>query len=169
MTGLSQNTGKTSYCGFVIDNRELIWQHVYDSAVEYDDAMAFYKQLTSVYELSGSDNFIIGDIRDLIIDFRRYGGTWGNTSMVVQGYNLDGKIKIEGKEEKYRVTIFGLKMIPNINNALFQESDFSVYMLKNKRDAIRPTCATPDILGIYDKFFQDYFKVRSLKRSNSDW
>jgi hypothetical protein len=100
----------------------------------------------------------------------KYGKTMGSTNSLISDYAVSGKLKIERKEGRYRVTFYGIQLSPIVQNStLIQRADFGYHMLKSKRDGIRTSCAHEDVLGLYHKFFFDYFKVRTPVSGKDDW
>ncbi len=155
---------------FKLVERELIWQQVYDSAVSDKDCLSFFEQLSTTSNPRASDDYLLFDVQDLRIDYLKYGETLGSTPSVISEYAVSGKLKIEMKKDRYRVTFYGIQLTSIVHNpSLIVHSDFGYQMLKNKRDKIRRSAASQDVLGLYHKFFFDYFHVKKSIHGRDDW
>ena len=151
----------TSYKNFMIEDREVVYRLVNDTSVSVDVYVQFLETLSTVKINQVYDDYIIAEFNNLPVDFRRYGYKWGNTPILVQTYDTSGKLRIDFKNDKYRITLQGIKLVNEK-----ETEDLSFYALRNKKDSFRPAYASHDILGIYDRFFADYFKIKSV---NNNW
>lgn len=156
--------GQTSYKDFKIENGELIYQRVFDTVVNIQNAHKYYTSQPRVKNIQVFDNYITGEFEDEVLDYRKYGRNWASTPILFINYHFSGKIKVEFKEDKYRLTVFGIKSVA-INSA-GSDSDLSTDATRKNRTEIRPSWATNDLLGLFNAFFTDSFAIKGLK---SDW
>jgi hypothetical protein len=156
----------TEYEHFRIEDRQLIWQRVVDTAVSIDVAKSFYLQMPNTANLYENGNSLLVDVSNVSVDLRKYGKRWGTTPIITQSYIFSGKLRVDLKEDRYRMTFYGIELIPVNSSTMFRPTTFTAEMLKNSRESIRQAYAVPDILGIYERTFYDHFRIRNM--SNSD-
>jgi len=118
---------------FIVENGELKWQKVYETSKTIDElfiSLKTKKELSSV-EMIG--NVILGDIVGVTVDRKAAGLKSGNTA-VYTGMDVYGSLKIEFKDNRYRATIFNIRLaMPNYLEALGNRNDLeslSTYALK---------------------------------------
>jgi hypothetical protein len=156
----------TEFENFTIEQGELIYQRVFDTAIYIDNARDFYLSRPKIKNIQIYDDFILGDFENERIDTKNYGKRWGNTPILFNNYSFSGRVKVEFKADRYRLTVFGVKMI-SLNARLFTDSDLSNDALKKNRAEIRPSYAKENMLGLFGAFFMDAFSIK--KAAKSDW
>lgn len=155
----------TEYANFKVINNDVIFQAVFDSTVRAEDCLTYLQSLTSVSQAKQIDDYITAEFSNLSIDFRLLGRKWGSTPIVFTGYTVNGNIRVDFKDDRYRVTITGLELVEIRTNYTrpFYES-----ALKRNRQEIRSSWATDNLLGLYDEYFRYYFRVK-LTTLSDDW
>lgn len=90
-----------------------------------------------------SDNQVVGTLTDHMINFRKYGGKWGTTSIWVQ-YPISGKFTFQIKDNKYRVVVTDI--ISTASPALIYSfnADFAT-----KENTLRGVSSKTGYLGYY--------------------
>jgi hypothetical protein len=154
----------TKFMDFSIEKGELIYQHVFDTTIEVVDASKYYASQPKIKNLQIFDTYITGEFENEILDYRKYGRKWGNTPVLFNNYSFSGKVMIEFKSDKYRVTVFGIKM-NTLNARLLPNTDMSTDALKKNRQVIRDSWASDDVLGLFNLFFEDSFSIHSTTKS----
>ncbi|MBT1689346.1 hypothetical protein, partial [Dawidia soli] len=143
----------TSYGHFKVDGHELIWQHVIDTTLHAEDLRTFYSHLSRVADVTMDENTLLASFDRLTFDGRWYGGTgfhWITTKV------LSGKLKVDLKSDRYRITLYDLRFVEydehrleaNHVNQLHcrYEPAADVFLLRDAL-AIKPNFATPGALG----------------------
>lgn len=102
-----QTTPLTTLYNFVIESGQVQHIKVYEVANTPEKQLSdkLYTHLSTVAgikELVIKDNSITGDINNLTVDYKKYGGTWGNTITLLRA-PMEGKFIIQIKDNKYRV------------------------------------------------------------------
>lgn len=97
---------------FKVEDNKLVWQKVFN--IEKKDLMNYFtKQVISNISkdnLQKIDNRISFEIKKDIIDYKKYGGTWGNTLTHLK-VPINYLVVIDFKENRYRITINSIKSI----------------------------------------------------------
>lgn len=97
---------------FKIEEDELIWQCVYPAADPMDSLLIKVEQLLKgkIFTRNVFKNELgfDGEIHFYQIDSKKYGRNFFNTPKMYWEGNWFGKFFVEVKEDKYRVTIYGL-------------------------------------------------------------
>lgn len=155
----------TSFKNFYVENSDLIYQVVFDTIVSIAASREYYNSLPKAKNVQVFDGYITAEFENEPIDCRKYGRKWGTTPILFNHDNFSGKVKLEFKSDRYRLTIFGIKTVANSIHGT--TGDLSSYALKKNRTEIRPPWATDDLLGLINDFFLDNFKVKSTTKK--DW
>jgi hypothetical protein len=158
-----------TYAHFTVDGQELIWQHVVDTTLRAEDARAFYTHLSRITEVTLEENTILGSLDMLTFETRRYGGMgFGHGALIGFKPVLMGKLKVDLKDDRYRITLYDLRLVEGetLRDRTYWPAE--EFFLMRDRRSIKPNVAAPDVLGVYDRFFQDYFQVHASAK-NSDF
>jgi hypothetical protein len=111
----SSQPGIVSYQSFVIDNKEVVWVQVY----HFEDSLQkittrLFEHLKRKYWITGigyDGTDIVADLISYRPDYKRYGGKFMNTSMIIRTGRWTGKVRIGFKDGKYRVVLYGLNYL----------------------------------------------------------
>lgn len=166
----AQRAPITDFGHFKIENSDLIYQHVIDTTISPNAALKYLRSLPGTHKVQLVDDFITAEFENLVVDARRVGRNWFMTPAIIENYKLSGKLLLEFKEKRYRLTLSGMFFVAATDSVRkLGEGTFADNMLKRDKDSIRPTLATEDVLGIYDLFFTDYFLIKRTSITRSDW
>jgi hypothetical protein len=157
---------QTTYGNFKIEDGELIYQQVFDTTVFQEDAHKYYLAIAKAKNVQLLDEYLTAEFENEDIDVRKYGRTIGMSPMLFGFDNFSGKIKIDFKEDKYRLTIFALKTVAK--SPYGTSGDLSASALKKNRTVIRPSWASTDMLGLIQEFIIDTFSIRA-KAQTKEW
>ncbi|HYC84738.1 MAG TPA: hypothetical protein VEB86_05925 [Chryseosolibacter sp.] len=165
----AQKAPITQFRHFKIDNNDLIYQRVVDTTVSATDALKYLRSLSGTRKVQLVDDFITAEFENVPVDIRRIGRNWLFVPGVITDYNISGKLTVELREGRYRITLSGMFLVAITDAARkFGEETFADRMLKPNKTSIRPAMAE-DALGIYDLFFTDYFLIKSTSVTTSEW
>ncbi|MCD9016729.1 hypothetical protein [Parachryseolinea silvisoli] len=159
----------TTYGHFKLDGQELIWQHVIDTTLRPEDVRTFYNHLSRMSDITLEDNTLLASFDMLTFDGNRYGGiAFGHWALVSSTPLLSGRLKIDLKNDRYRITVYDLRFIdyPEDKSCAPRYQSASHALLMREARSIKPTAAVPDVLGVYDRFFQEYFPVHASARED---
>lgn len=176
---LAQNEIK-NYQSFLIDNKEAIWIQVYHQ--ENDTAnlskRVFFHLRKKVWitnlEYDGTD--IVGELINYRPDYKRYGGKFMRTSNVIRTGKWKGKVRINFKEGKYRVILYGLEYdaqqaTTGSGKATIEQHPISgtltEFVLNDLRTSFRKKSVKN--LDILNFSFKDSFTIVVDQLIDSDW
>jgi hypothetical protein len=101
-----------SYASFVIDHKEVVWAQVFPKKGSAEtvsaEVMDFLKRKAWIKNIEFSDGQIIADLENYRIDYKKYGGRYLNTSTLIRSARWFGKIRVDFKDDKYRIMVYGL-------------------------------------------------------------
>jgi hypothetical protein len=101
-----------NYQSFGIHNKEAVWAQVYhfDASAEETSAKLFeqLKHKAWINNIQYDETDIVADLVNFHPDYKRYGGKFSNTSMIIRTGRWAAKIRIGFKEGKYRVVVFNI-------------------------------------------------------------
>jgi hypothetical protein len=101
-----------SYASFVIDHKEVVWAQVFpqhDSKENLSkEIFDFLKRKAWIRNIELIDGQIIADLENYRIDYKKYGGKYMNTSTLIRSGRWYGKVRVDFKDGKYRVMVYGL-------------------------------------------------------------
>lgn len=104
---------KPAYSSFVIDNKEVIWVQVYETAQpateQKEQLLDLLKHKTWIDDLSDDGADLVADVKNFSVDYKRYGGRYMNTSNLIRSARWSGKVRIGFKDGRYRVVVYGLE------------------------------------------------------------
>jgi hypothetical protein len=169
-----------NYRSFAIEYKEVIWVQVYhvNDSIENTAYKLFehlkHKLWISNIHLEGND--ILADLAQYRVDYRRYGGKFMNTSVIIRSGKWTGKIRISFKEEKYRVVLSDMiytaqQTTTNLGKMNMEDHEvtgtLSNWALNNYRTSFRKIRF--DNLNILHASFKDSFTLRTDQLIDNDW
>ena len=102
-----------NYQAFVVDNKEAIWIEVYHREDDPNNlpqkVFDHLEKKSWLTNLKFEEGDLVGELIDYRPDYKRYGGKFMNTSSIIRTGKWKGKLRINFKEGKYRVIIYGLQ------------------------------------------------------------
>ncbi len=152
--------------GFKFEGDELVWQKVFDS-IKHNDTQRLFKKsaITNLKKnnLLEIDSTITFEVNNDEIEFRKYGGKWGNTPIFVQ-YPQDYLVIAEFKKGKYRITIKSIESDMSEAGAGKSELNDLLHVTKNKQ--FRNNKYNKKVLRYYNLTFISRYKIKIEK---DDW
>lgn len=158
---------KAQYDNLKLENGQVYFEKVY--SVDSSDAYSIERLLTmnvpklkDVNDFNKTSDIITAKIKDALIDYKKYGGKWGNTAAFLN-HPFFGEISIVWKDQKYRVTV---------SNMHFNTAGFGIMkcsdLVTKKRGTELETSKGMITAGQYiEKYLSDLFLIQ--KSSNEDW
>jgi hypothetical protein len=155
---------------FIVSNGKLIWRKVFEERINLKDYEKFLKIGANLDNIEISDDsVIVGRLRNRKLSL--VGFKDGLLSSEVAPYLkmlfTTGDIKIEVKADKYRITVFNIKMVAEITAAFWQkgeEDELEQYYFKpfSKKKYVSKNFKTYSE-PIFDKNFIDILKYKIVK------
>lgn len=147
---------------FTLNNKEIIWQKVFEK-----DSLNITLITNNVLSkfpvqfLNTTNSNITFQIKDDLVDFKKYGGSWGTTLIFIQ-LPLSYFVSIDVKTDRYRVTIHNITAkVPN--------DLISTYLVdiatKNKASEFSTNKVVLKGLSYLDQYLVDKFTI-SLEASS---
>ena len=153
------------YKSYKLADGQLLYEQVYTCDTMKSDQIG--KMLsTEVPKIKGLTDFrkesevITGRLKNAMIDYRKYGGKWSNTPVLLKN-PFDANVTIEWKDGKYRVTLSNIIF----HSAGFGETDLGQMLTRKKGTDwdLRPGAKQ---IGDYtEQYYTNLFWVKN----NSNW
>ena len=170
----------TNYQSFTISQREVVWIQVYHNEESADSlSMKVFNHLKRkmwIKEIQYEGDDIIAELVNYRPDYKRYGGKFKNTSMIIRTGKWDGKIRISFKEGKYRVIAEGLhyqakQSTTGSGKATIEQHDISGTLTEFVLDDLRTVFRKSRLknLDILQLSFKDSFTLTTDQLIDTDW
>lgn len=162
------NSNEITNNNFLIEDNKLIWQKVFEKQLDFDELQKEIKETGIIENMEVSNISIIGDLRQLSIDYKGAGYNGANTPIIITRSNLTAYCLIEFKENKYRVTLRNINLIQKSDDVLFkmgEKTSLDIMAIKdgNFRKAFIKTSSV-----IIDYSFSNAFSL-STDKKNDNW
>lgn len=167
---LVQAQQTTSYGAFKIDNVEIIYQKVltHDSATT-EKLVEYFKTVPQVSNVQTNNGTITADLTDLTVDYRKFQFAQVNTPPIIQTGKFSGKVKIESKANKYRVSVTSIVMTGSMGyKKIASPEPMTNYATANSGTLISREWCKPTMLGLLDQAISDVFQYKQPEK-DSDW
>lgn len=146
-----------------LENKQIIFERVY--IIDSLDSKKIEKLLTlntpKVQDLTNfnkTDEIIIAKISNASIDYKKYGGKWGNTSTILN-YPFFCDISIVWKDQKYRVTASNMYFTGNPIGTVKTSEIFTI----NRGSEFENSKIAKRALSYIDNYLSDLFKFNTSK------
>jgi hypothetical protein len=155
------------YDNLKLDKAQVYFEKVY--SLDSSDAGTVERLLTlniprlkDIADFNKTSDIITAKIKDALIDYKKYGGKWGNTAVFLN-HPFFGDVSIVWKDKKYRITI---------SNMYFNTAGFGIMkcsdLFTKKRGTELDTSKTMVTAGQYiEKYLSDLFQLNETKKE--DW
>lgn len=159
--------GQDSTKNFIIDNREIIWQKIFETKLSFDELSNQIKDKAVFNNLFIENSKLSGELRQVNADFKGAGFSEMVTPIYISRSHIDAYASIEYKEGRYRVTIKKIVLTQSYDDALTkrgEKSNLELYAVKNGQitAAFKKSPST-----ILDFTFNELFYVKQYK--DKDW
>jgi hypothetical protein len=145
----------------VVDNSKIVWQKIFTNEID-DLQNAFKKEVISNLQLDNLQeikNTITFNVKDEYIDYKKYGGKWGNTPAVLN-HPHNFLVIIDFKDNRYRVTVKSIEAVIEAANMKMLYDDFL------SRGKIKNNKSNKLMYSYIHKYLIDKF---TIKLKNDDW
>jgi len=145
-----------AFNNFKLENGTLIWQKVYKTKLSNDELIKSFKISGIIKNFDAFDNFIIGNIKLMSIDYKSFGKSYLSTVTYISDNYFNSFILIEFKEGRYKVTLKDMKLITKYSNKQNNEFDISDFKMIFKKSPSE----------IFNFTFDKVFTIKKKKKSN---
>ena len=155
---------------FILENQELIWQHVYESDLKKEELSNLY--INNVLSSMSKNNLnqfkdrITFEIEGDKVNIKKYGGSWGSTAIFAQ-YPQNYLAVIDLKDNKYRVTVKNIKT--DYRRAKQGFSDLAITVTKKRKTQFKDAKSVTMGLSYIDKHFLNKFDMKKIKKEADVW
>ena len=153
---------------FLIQSNKLFWQKVFEQKGTIEELKNKIIEKNNLTDLKESDSTLVGTLREEKIPIKKAGFPSMDVPIYLRDENISGSVKVDFKQNKYRITIFNLKLISPINDPLSQKGeidDLEIFAL-NKTGEIKNQFIKFGIPCL-NYLFTSEFNIVEL--GNSEW
>lgn len=139
-----------------------------------DILITFLRTKSNLSNINLIDGNILGDIENVRINYKKYGGKYMNT-LIVLNHSMSGEFIIQLKENRYRLIIKDIKFLDDVSvystnskKELDNLSYFSKVSTKNGGSKFKTGSIMTKGTGYMDKHFVEMFMYKK-ETLNDDW
>ena len=158
----------TTYGDFKLADQNIIYQKVFtQDSISLRDLEKFYKAQAFVSNLETQNDALQFNLNDVSVDYKKFQFTQVGTHIVMQTGKYSGKVNVDIKGNRYRVTVTAIQFTGNLGYKLLKEKDdLTRYATKNSGTVISEDWCKPNVLGLLNKAFTDKLE---FKKSDDEW
>jgi hypothetical protein len=158
----------TSYGNFKLADQEIIYQKVFEQdSITPAKLETFYKTVPFVTRVVLKDDGVEFDLNELTVDYKKFQFSQVATPPIIQTGKYSGKVIVNVKEGKYRVTVKAIQLTgDNVYKKITTKENLTTYASKNNGTVLHPDWCRPNQLGLLDKAFTDRLQY---KGGEDDW
>jgi len=159
----------TEYGSFKIQNTEVIYQRVFvQDSITNERLAKFLKTLPGSSNVEVVGDAVQADLTDFVVDYKKFQFSQVAVPTLIQTGKYSGKVKLEGKAGKYRVTIKSMQVKGDAGYKKITAPDsFTNYAAVNSGTFLNKDWLKPNTLGLLDKALTDYFTFKEV--DSADW
>jgi len=159
----------TEYGDFKIVDSEIIYQKVFtQDSVTAEKLKQFLKSVPNVSNIEVFGDVVQADLTDFIVDYKKFQFTQVATPTLIQTGRYNGKIKIDGKAGKYRVSIRSIQVKGDAGyKKITNPENLTNYATVNSATSLNKDWCKPNTLGLLDKALTYRFTFK--QGDSADW
>lgn len=163
LTVLGHAQNNTSYGNFKLVDQEIIYQKIFEhDSITPAKLEKFYQSLPYVSNLVTHDDGVEFDVTDMTVDYKKFQFSQVATPAIIQTGKYSGKVRVEVKDGRYRVTIKAIQLTgDNVYKKITSKENLTPYASKNNGTVLHPDWCRPNQLGLLDKAFTDRLQYKS--------
>ena len=119
----------------IIDNGNLIWQKIYYTSRTQSDIITSLRTSGKVANIDITDEVIVCNIPSTKFDYEAAGFKRGSTPMYLLGNDFTAFVRIQIKEDRYRVTVSDILLTTSIETPISkigETTEIEFYAVKNE-------------------------------------
>ncbi len=162
---------------FEVENDELIWRYTYEYEGDQDslrrEVVSMLKSKIFTQHVVRNELGYSGEIRHYIVPCTQYGRTYQNTPLIYWDAEWKGKFVIEVRDNRYRVTIYGLyfenKVQPGSHYPIKtpRKGFYLDEVWKKGRPAFKKS-VLPD-MALMSLSLRDAFDIKKYNSPDNEW
>jgi hypothetical protein len=159
--------GQDTTKNFTIENREVIWQQVFETKLSFNELKYQIKNNAIFDKLEIDSSKLFGELKQLNADYKGAGFSEGLTPIYITRSHINAFATIEFKEGKYRVTVRKIVLTQAYDDALSKQGEktnIETYAVKNGKLAASFKKTPSTVLNFT---FNNLFEVKQEKKN--DW
>jgi hypothetical protein len=159
----------TEYGNFKIQNTEIIYQKVFiQDSITNERLAKFLKSLPVASNVEITGDAVQADITDFVVDYKKFQFAQVAVPTLIQTGKYSGKVRLEGKSGKYRVTLRPIQVKGDAGYKKITTPDnLTNYATVNSGTVLNKDWLKPNTLGLLDKAFTDLFTFKEV--DSKEW
>jgi hypothetical protein len=155
----------SSYGNFKTAEQEIIYQKVITAdGITVATLETYYKTLPYIANLEVKPDGLQFSMNDINVDYKKFQFTQVNTHIVLQTGKFTGKVSVDVKDGKYRITVTAIQFTGNLGYKIVKEKEYlTAYATKNSGTVLVPDWCKPNLLGLLDMAFTDKLEKRETE------
>ena len=162
---------QSSYKSFEVESDgNIVFKKVFSLSEGTKESVINYLKTLSNFDISNTDNDIEGTLKDMKVNFKKYGK--GSGYPIFLRHSLSSDIRIQLKDDRYRVVISSIGFLDDVSLyslSTYKESDNFTYLTEFyvKNDGtLRSGKMVQKTLDVIENQFTDLF---TIKETDDDW
>ena len=162
---------QSSYKSFEVESDgNIVFKKVFSLNEGTKESVINYLKTLSNFDISNTDNDIEGTLKDMKVNFKKYGK--GGGYPIFLRHSLSSDIRIQLKDDRYRIVISSIGFLDDVSLyslSTYKESDNFTYLTEFyvKNDGtLRSGKMVQKTLDVIENQFTDLF---TIKETDDDW
>lgn len=162
--------------GFKLINGGIIWQYVYETDKSKDEIVKSFKD-SKLFQIEDMDSVTInGAVNNKPIEYRKYKFSSGSIPMFIPNSNCSYIVKIDVKDNRYRVTIsqvifnltinLTMKYISSNSNRLMSLNEIAYNF---KRNIFRPSFSSNEGDKVLATVWYNTYQLSGIEPVTDNW
>lgn len=148
---------------FKIESNDLYWQKVYESDLTKEDILTALKTSGKFENVESIGNSIVADILKFPLDLG--GRSRMNFPIYMTTSNFIGKVTIDFKDGRYRVTVRNIQLLEIMSNMRMAIDMQKLEVYATKGNEFKPRFERNDV-NVFQDNFESLFELSAV---DSDW
>ena len=159
----------TTFGNFKVEDQEIIYQKVFtEEGITALKLSEYYQKQDYISNIKPTETGISFDMNDVVVDYKKFQFSQVGTPPIIQTGKYSGKVTVDVRDGRYRVTVRDLQMTGNIGYKIITEKEsVTSYSTKNSGTLLHPDWCKPNMLGLLDQAFTD--KLQFVGKDDGDW
>lgn len=159
----------TSFGNFKVADQEIIYQKVFvEDSITAAKLAEHYEKQDFVSNLKQTSTGVQFDMNDLVVDYKKFQFSQVGTPPIIQTGKYSGKVSVDVRDGRYRVTVNQLQLTGNIGyKNIPTKENLTSYATKNSGTLLHPDWCKPNTLGLLDQAFTD--RLQYPGKDKEDW
>lgn len=167
LPGLAQ---PSTYGDFRIFENRIIYQHVFDcSYMTVEQLDSVLRATPSVKDVQLNEGTLTATLSDFVVDCKKFKFPQMGTPHIIQTGRFGGKLTIQVRDGRYRITLDDITMKGNIGyKNITAPEPMTAYATIKSATLLAQDWCRPNMLGLLNQAINDHFTCKS-DPTTSDW